>query len=159
MAWCFRGCDGSAACTARRLPASVLYLAAVDVLRSWRRLLWFSAVGLARAVIVALVLTGVGICHTAHVAWVTDCEGEVNTEGTMNRSEWHGDKRDGIEYRWTEDGDLDEICMYVAGKCVLHIERMSDCYYWMGFYTAGGEGSATIGSKNLRSHVAFFQAE
>jgi hypothetical protein len=74
------------------------------------------------------------------------------------RSEWFGDRQDGIEYRW--DGDnLDEIVVYVAGKVVLHVEQMSDTCYWMGIYVKDYEGAANFGSSNKRSHVKFYAAE
>lgn len=77
----------------------------------------------------------------------------------MGKDEFFGDKTDGIEYRWAEDGDLDEIVVYVGGKVILHVERMSDIHYWMGIYAGGFEGHANFGSSNSRSHVKFLVAE
>jgi len=61
------------------------------------------------------------------------------------RSEWHGDKTNGIEIRHNEDGTVDEVCVYVDGQCVAHIEQMSEKSWWMGFYTRTHE-----------AHVNFF---
>jgi hypothetical protein len=66
---------------------------------------------------------------------------------------------DGVEYRYDEDGDLDEIVVLVQGRCILHVERMHDTYFWMGISTDKIEASATFGAKNGRSHVKFTTAE
>ena len=40
-----------------------------------------------------------------------------------------------IEIRTHDDGSLDEIVMYdQSGKCVYHLEQMSDCGWWMACY-------------------------
>jgi hypothetical protein len=76
------------------------------------------------------------------------------------KTEFHGiEGIEGIEYRWDEDGDLDELLVYVQCKCVLHIERMDDTYYWMGIYTDKMEGHATFGSSKGKAHVKFHTAE
>lgn len=68
-------------------------------------------------------------------------------------SEWHGDKNDGIEIRRNEDGSVDEVCLYVGGKCVVHVEQMSDQCFWMALYGAGHTAHVNFLSKNRRSHV------
>jgi hypothetical protein len=70
---------------------------------------------------------------------------------------WHGDRQDGIELRYDEDGDLDEVVLHVDGRCVLHVERMDNNYFWMGLYAAGHTAHANIGAK--RADVAFRSAE
>lgn len=75
-----------------------------------------------------------------------------------SRSDWHGNEQDGIEFRWIDD-DLDEICLYVGGKCVMHVERMGDNHFWMGLYTATHDGHCMFGSSTTRAAVKFYQAE
>lgn len=49
----------------------------------------------------------------------------------MNKIIRHGN----IEVRLNDDGTLDEVVMYDQnGKCVYHLEQMSDCLFWMRFY-------------------------
>src|SRR3972149_4554725 len=73
------------------------------------------------------------------------------------RIELHGDKTNGIEFRWQGD-DLDEVCMYVGGECVLHVERMSEKNYWMGLYGATHEAHLHFGSSG-KAKVKFYSAE
>lgn len=71
-----------------------------------------------------------------------------------NGSVWHGDKTDGIEFRY-QGGDLDEICVYVRGDCVLHAERLDDNCIWMGLYAANHTANVNLASKNGKAHVVF----
>lgn len=71
---------------------------------------------------------------------------------TPNRSVWQGDKTNGIEFRYQEK-DLDEIVMYIDGKCVLHIERMYDTNFWMGLYSEKHTAHVHMESVNGKSHV------
>lgn len=68
-------------------------------------------------------------------------------------TQWHGDKTDGIEIRFNDDGSLDEVIVYVDGKCIVHLEQMSDVSWWVGLYAKGHTAHLDIGSKNYRSHV------
>ena len=77
------------------------------------------------------------------------------------KSEWIGDKQNGVEFRY-EGGDepepglnprLDEVCVYVDGKCVVHSERMGDDLFWMGVYTEPGNASVTFASRSGRAAV------
>ena len=70
----------------------------------------------------------------------------------MCRSEWHGDSQDGIELRYQED-DLDEVLLYVGGRCVYHAERMDDSYFWMGLYAANNTAHINVGSVSGRANV------
>lgn len=65
---------------------------------------------------------------------------------------WIGDKQNGIELRYEEGEDevLDEVCLYVGGKCVMHMEATSKDNYWFGFYVNGHEVHMNISSK---SHI------
>jgi hypothetical protein len=68
-------------------------------------------------------------------------------------SVWSGDKTNGIETRY-QGGEVDEVCLYVDGECVLHLEQMSDQCFWMGLRTKNGYGvHVNIFSKNGRSHL------
>jgi hypothetical protein len=51
------------------------------------------------------------------------------------RCKWHGDKQDGVELRYKGDL-LDEILLYVGGRCVLHVEQIDDVC-WLGMYAVG----------------------
>lgn len=75
-------------------------------------------------------------------------------KGKPDGSVWHGDKTDGIEFRYI-DGDLDEVVLYVAGQPVFVAERMDDNCIWMGLYANGYTAHANFASKNGRAHVAF----
>lgn len=69
-----------------------------------------------------------------------------------SRSEWYGDKQDGIEVRMCGD-HIDEIVVYRNGQCCVHIEQMSDQCYWMSLMSERFEVHANIYGKNGRSHV------
>lgn len=73
-------------------------------------------------------------------------------EAPMSRSEWHGDSTDGIEFRWQGEV-LDEVCMYVDGKCIFHLEAINDLCYWMGLYGKTHEAHVNVYSKNNRAHI------
>lgn len=49
---------------------------------------------------------------------------------------------DGIEVRYNEDGTIDEVLVYdkTSGKCLLHMEQMSEACYWIGL-TGYGDGA------------------
>jgi len=74
---------------------------------------------------------------------------------------WIGDKQNGIELR--QDGDavasngleiLDELVLYLDGKCVMHMEATSQVNYWFGFHLPdGSEVHMNVCSKNLKAHV------
>ena len=68
-------------------------------------------------------------------------------------TDWYGNSKNGIEVRYQED-ELDEICVYVNGECVLHMEQMSDQCYWMGIEAGGYTVHAHVFSKKGRAHVA-----
>jgi len=67
--------------------------------------------------------------------------------------EQKGDKHDGIELRYSDDGFLDEIVVYRDGDCCVHIEAMSERCYWMSLKSQAHEVHANCCSKNGRSHV------
>ena len=69
-----------------------------------------------------------------------------------SRSEWHGDKTNGIEMRYQGD-DLDEVCLYVDGRCVFHSERMSDQMFWMGLYAKNHTAHVQCASVAHKAHV------
>lgn len=73
----------------------------------------------------------------------------------MSSDTLYGDTNDGIELR-RHDGEsqLDELLVYVGGRCVLHVEQMSDQSYWLGIEAGGYECHTHIAAKNGRSHVA-----
>lgn len=68
------------------------------------------------------------------------------------RHEWHGDEQNGIEFRWYGDF-LDEVCMYIDGACVFHLESMSDTSYWMGLCGKSHMAHLGVHAKNNRSHL------
>lgn len=69
------------------------------------------------------------------------------------KSEWHGDSTNGIEIR--HEGDfVDEVLLYVNGKCVFHMENMSDQCYWFALYAKGHDAHCNVFAKNNRSHLA-----
>lgn len=70
----------------------------------------------------------------------------------MSESRWYGDESDGIELRYHENG-LDEVILYIGGKCVAHVEQMSDTHYWMSLQSEKYEVHVNISSKNGQSHV------
>lgn len=42
------------------------------------------------------------------------------------------ERRGNLETRYNDDGTLDEVVMYdAAGKCIFHLEQMSDSCFWM----------------------------
>lgn len=67
-------------------------------------------------------------------------------------------KTGSAEFRFSgpTDMDLDELCIYdAAGKCVLHLEVMSDTGIFIGVYPNGdrtGE-SYTINQWSTRGHL------
>jgi hypothetical protein len=77
------------------------------------------------------------------------------------KSIWIGNNQNGIEIR--PDGDniasnelpiLDELVLYINGKCIMHMEATSKVNYWFGFYLPdGSEAHMNINSKNLKSHI------
>lgn len=70
-----------------------------------------------------------------------------------------GDKTDGIELRYGDDGFLDEIVVYRDGQCCVHIEAMSEKCYWMSLKSERFEVHANCFSKNGRSHVVLTAEE
>ena len=67
---------------------------------------------------------------------------------------WIGDKENGICIRIEDsDGVLDEVIVYVSGKCVVHMEAMSDKLYWFGLYAGVHEAHMNIYSKNRKSYI------
>ena len=70
-----------------------------------------------------------------------------------------GDKRDGIELRYSDDGVLDEILVYRDGQCCVHIEAMSEVCYWMSLKSKRFEVHVNCFSKNMRSHVVLTAEE
>ena len=65
-----------------------------------------------------------------------------------------GDEENGVYLRPGEDEVLDEIIIYIGGKCIVHMKATSAVNYWFGIYLPGGEEfHMNVGSKNLRSHV------
>lgn len=76
----------------------------------------------------------------------------------MTKSKWFGDEKDGIEVRWQGD-DIDEVLVYVDGRVVMHAERMSDTYFWIGLYALRHTVHINLGSVNNRSHVEFGEPE
>jgi len=66
-------------------------------------------------------------------------------------SEWIGDKMDGIEIRRDEDG-IDEVLVYVAGGCVMHMEKLAATQFWFLFDVKDRTAlRMTIGSVNRRA--------
>lgn len=63
-----------------------------------------------------------------------------------------------FEVRLNPDGSIDELLMYIDGQCVMHIEQMSDNYFWMGLYANGMTLHSQFGAKNSRAK-AFMNAE
>lgn len=62
------------------------------------------------------------------------------------------------EVRLHEDGTVDEIVIRDAdGRCLFHLEQMSDVNYWMALYPYSRKLNAAvhihINSKNGRSHI------
>jgi hypothetical protein len=75
----------------------------------------------------------------------------------VESSTLHGDQEDGIEIRRDEEGELDEIIVYRDGRCVVHIEAMSDQMFWMSLASKRFVAHCNVGAK--RAHVKFFSAE
>lgn len=65
----------------------------------------------------------------------------------------HGTKTNGIEIRRNDDGSVDEVLMYVDGRCVVHVEQMYDECFWMALYGSKHTAHVNFWSKNRRSHV------
>lgn len=75
-------------------------------------------------------------------------------DGMRSDSQWYGDSTNGIEFRQLDSADeLDEVLLYVDGKCVVHLEAMSETSYWIGLYAKGHEAHLHIGSKSGRARV------
>lgn len=92
-----------------------------------------------------------------HLATSTVPEKVVLFEPTcsisMSRSEWIGDKQNGVELRYAAGG-LDEVCLYANGVCVMHMEVMNDVGIWFGLHPRDGVMvHLNIFSKNCRSHI------
>jgi len=74
---------------------------------------------------------------------------------------WIGDRQNGIELRVDEDNKssngleiIDELILYIDGKCVMHMEATSMVNYWFGFYFPDGtETHMNVCSKSLKSHI------
>jgi hypothetical protein len=72
----------------------------------------------------------------------------------VSETYWIGDKQNGICItNEDDDGVVDEIVMYVDGKCVMHLEAMSDFCYDIALYTGDHEAHVSIGSRSLRAIV------
>lgn len=59
----------------------------------------------------------------------------------------------GLELRFVHDSDgwvFDEV----VGPAMVHIEQMSDTYYWLGLTTDEGEVHLSIGSASGRARVS-----
>lgn len=67
----------------------------------------------------------------------------------MSDARWYGDNQNGIEVRII-DGAVDEIVLYVDGKCAMHMEQMSDSCFWFGLY---------VGPHTVHANCAAKQAE
>ena len=50
----------------------------------------------------------------------------------MKTKKLFGTKQNGVELRWDDAGELDEILIYVNGIGVFHSERMDDKTIWFG---------------------------
>lgn len=73
-----------------------------------------------------------------------------------HRVVYYGAKKDGVQLHYQGEGKdeyLDEIFMFRNGRCIFHLEAMSDQTYWMGIYGKTHDVHAWIGSENGRSHV------
>lgn len=92
------------------------------------------------------------ICEAARAKLAEDMKPTKVERAGDSRSEWYGDSTNGIEIRYHGD-ELDEIVLHINGKCVFHMECMSDVCYWMGLYAGKHTVHANVFSKNLRSHV------
>lgn len=44
-----------------------------------------------------------------------------------------------IEYRFTEDGKLDELVFFHYKECLMHLECMEDDAWYLGWYLPGTE--------------------
>ena len=67
---------------------------------------------------------------------------------------WIGTKTNGIEFRSFDDSTLDEVCLYVDGECVFHLEMMDDHLFWVGLYAKSNKTAHLyIGAKNGMAHV------
>lgn len=44
-----------------------------------------------------------------------------------------------IEYRYDEDGSLDEVLLYHQEECLFHLECMGDQHWYAGLYLPGTE--------------------
>lgn len=68
-------------------------------------------------------------------------------------NQWYGDSTNGIEFRYFEDGTIDEALLYIDGVCVFHMEAMSDTYFWFRLYCKTHQAHLHVSSKNGRSYV------
>ena len=66
----------------------------------------------------------------------------MNSKSTSS-SEWYGDSTNGIEIR-KQGGEIDEVLLYVNGKCVTHLETMSDKCVFAWFQVQGQEVTANL---------------
>ncbi len=72
------------------------------------------------------------------------------------KSRWVGNKQNGIEIRYSEGESkevIDELLLYVDGKCIMHMEAMSEVCYAFGFYLSDSELHMNVVSRNLKSHI------
>ena len=86
-------------------------------------------------------------------------EWEAHVAELKSRSEWHGDSQNGIEIRHNPDGSVDEVCMYIDGECVVHVEQMSTAHWWMGLYGKTHEAHVNLFPKSKRQTPITLNAE
>lgn len=63
------------------------------------------------------------------------------------------EQRGGIEVRLYDDGTVDELVVRVGGRCVFHLEQMSDGCFWMAAYGEDG----TVVHVNLFAEMARYE--
>lgn len=72
---------------------------------------------------------------------------------------WIGDKKQGLELRFHDELHkngleiLDEMLLWIDGKCIMHMESTSMANYWFGFYLEEHEVHMNIGSRNFQAHI------
>lgn len=59
----------------------------------------------------------------------------------MSRRKDHADR---VEVRRDPDGTVDEVLLYVGGRVVAHLERMSDRAVWLGLYPGKPPSGDTV---------------
>lgn len=77
-------------------------------------------------------------------------------ERTGSRVEWHGDKQNGIEFRYVKGLGteyLDEVVAYADGKVVSHLECLAPVCYHLALYTPHHTAHVWIQPENNRSHI------